>query len=271
MTIRCCHAGQLLQNCANLLPAQHDGQSLRSTGAHNRRHGADLDRERLVEKQHRAERLVLRRGADPSLDREPRQKPRNGRRAKGRWVLLLVEHDVPTNPVDVRFLGPRAVVTRPNRMAHPIEKLRAGSQRLEARRRSASVERRLAVTCEARQRTACHLITTRKSRAIPAAGARRCSSCNDEWRIGWRMLQARSHNVRHVEARTEWDRALLETVRRVLRICRCAAVSFVAGRTAIARSCWLEPKDDAIIVLDQVGNAEGCAITQVRGCQNHFT
>ena len=44
-----------------------------------------------------------------------------------------------------------------------------------------------------------------------------------------------------------------------------------AGRTAIARSCWLETKDDAIIVLDQVGNAEGCAITQVRGCQNHFT
>ena len=120
-------AGELLQDCANLVPAQHDGQPLRSTGAHNRRHGADLDRERLVEKQHRAERLVLRRGADPSLDREPRQKPRNGRRAKGRWVLLLVEHDVPTNPVDVRFLGPRAVVTRPNRMAHPIEKLRAGS------------------------------------------------------------------------------------------------------------------------------------------------
>ena len=65
--------------------------------------------------------------ARPSLDREPREKRRNVRGAQGRGVLLPVEHDVPTNPVDVRLCGPRAVMTRLNRLPHPIEELRARS------------------------------------------------------------------------------------------------------------------------------------------------
>ena len=44
-------------------------------------------------------------------------------------MLLPVEHDVAANPVDVRIFGPRAVMSRPNRMPHLIEELRPGSNR----------------------------------------------------------------------------------------------------------------------------------------------
>ena len=92
----------------------------------------------------------------------------------------------------------------------PDREASGGLPRLEARRHSASVERWLAVTCEARQRTACHLITTRKSRAIPAAGARRCSSCNDEWRIGGECCKL-DRTMSGIGGSNKWDRALLET------------------------------------------------------------
>ena len=50
------------------------------------------------------------------------------------------------------------------------------------------------------------------------------------------------------------------------RTCRCF---FAGGQTAIAPSCWPEQRA-AIVALDQVGNAEGCPIAQVRTFQMHF-
>ena len=78
----------------------------------------------LVQKEQCAERLILRRRADMTLDREPRQEPREfGGTHFGR-VPLSVEQAVSANPVDVRLLGPRAVVSCPYEMPHSIEQLR---------------------------------------------------------------------------------------------------------------------------------------------------
>jgi hypothetical protein len=117
-------AGELLQDRGYFFPAEDDGQPLRRSRPYDRGDRADLDGEYgLVEKQHGAERLVLRGGTDLSLDRELREKRRNVQGTQGRGVLLPVEHDVPTNPVDVRLFRPRAVMPRPNRLPHLIEKL----------------------------------------------------------------------------------------------------------------------------------------------------
>ena len=105
-----------------VFPAEDDGQPLRRSRPYDRGNRADLDGEYgLVEKQQGAERLVRRGGTDLPLDREPREKRRNFRCAEGRWVLLPVEHDVTTNPVDVRLCGPPAVMTRLNGVPHSFE------------------------------------------------------------------------------------------------------------------------------------------------------
>jgi hypothetical protein len=41
---------------------------------------------------------------------------------------LVVEEDVPTNPVDIRFLSAAAVMARPDEVPHLIEELELGLQ-----------------------------------------------------------------------------------------------------------------------------------------------
>jgi hypothetical protein len=43
-------------------------------------------------------------------------------------MRLFVEDDVPTNPVDIRFLGSAAVMPRPYEVPHLIEELELGAR-----------------------------------------------------------------------------------------------------------------------------------------------
>ena len=62
-----------------------------------------------------------------SLDREPCQKRRDVSRAHLGRMRLLMEHDVPADPVDIRLLGSMAVVPHSYEVPHPIEELRPRS------------------------------------------------------------------------------------------------------------------------------------------------
>jgi len=63
-----------------------------------------------------------------ALDREPSQKRRNFGGAHLGRVRLSVEHDVTANPLDIRLLGPAAVMPRPDEVPHPIQKLELGAR-----------------------------------------------------------------------------------------------------------------------------------------------
>src|SRR2546425_1028573 len=60
------------------------------------------------------------RAAEPQAS----EKRRDFRSAHGRWMTLAVMNDQPPNPRHVCVLGPAAVVSRANRIANAIEKLR---------------------------------------------------------------------------------------------------------------------------------------------------
>ncbi len=79
-----------------------------------------------VEKEERAERLVLRRCRDASLDGQGRQETCDLCRPHVRGMALAVKEDVAANPRDIRLLGATAIVPGSNRIAHTIEKPRFG-------------------------------------------------------------------------------------------------------------------------------------------------
>ena len=68
----------------------------------------------------RAQRLVLRRRAHMLPHRQPGQKRGNLRGAHCRRMRLSVEHDGAPDPINVRLLGPAAVMANADRLAHPI-------------------------------------------------------------------------------------------------------------------------------------------------------
>ena len=74
-----------------------------------------------VEEQNRAERLVLCRRGDLSVDGQPRQQSRNRRRPQLTWMPKSVEPDVLTYPVQIGFFGPPAVVPCADLLAHTIK------------------------------------------------------------------------------------------------------------------------------------------------------
>jgi hypothetical protein len=77
-----------------------------------------------IEEQERAERLVLRRRADATLRREPRQKRGDLGGAHVRRMPLAMEENVPPNPIGVGVLGSPAVMFCANRLTNAIEQLR---------------------------------------------------------------------------------------------------------------------------------------------------
>ena len=74
-----------------------------------------------IEKQERAQRLILRRGRDLPLYREPGDKRAHLVLAHLGRVALAVEQDVAPNPGDVRLLGFQAVVSRADGLAYAVE------------------------------------------------------------------------------------------------------------------------------------------------------
>ena len=121
-------ARQLLQDAANFIPAQHHRHPDRQARPRHRVEPAEFDAEHvLVQKQQGAERLILRGGTQAALDREPGQKRRHFRGAHLGRVRLSMEHDVAANPVDIRLLGPAAVVPRSDDVPHPIQELELGA------------------------------------------------------------------------------------------------------------------------------------------------
>ena len=84
-------AGQLLQNRADLLPAEHHWQSFRRARAHDRWNRRDLDREDVrVQKEQRAEGLILRRRTDPTVNSQPREELRTCRWAENACEALPI-------------------------------------------------------------------------------------------------------------------------------------------------------------------------------------
>src|SRR3954471_24021560 len=83
----------------------------------------------LVQEQQSSECLVLRRRAHAPLDRQRAQEALDVRFGKVCGMTLVVKENEPTYPMDVRFFGSRAVVTRAKNGPHAIEQSwRAGGR-----------------------------------------------------------------------------------------------------------------------------------------------
>ena len=97
-------------------------------GARHRVDGAEvLAQDALVEKHEGIQGLVLRRGADVVLHRKVAQERPDLVGSHLFRVADSVVKDESPDPVDVRLLGARAVMERPNRLPHPIQQPRFGA------------------------------------------------------------------------------------------------------------------------------------------------
>ena len=74
-----------------------------------------------VEEEDRALGEILRGGGDLAVDRQVRQKRLDLRRPKRLGVPLAVEEDEAFNPIDIRLLGPDAVVPETDLVADAVE------------------------------------------------------------------------------------------------------------------------------------------------------
>ena len=110
------------QNVRHLLSSEHDRQVRRRLCRLNAFQPGKLDRQDFpVQEQQRAARLVLRGRSDMARDREIGQKSLDFRRAHRRRMALAVKMDVASNPVDIRLLGPDAVMLQPDPLANLID------------------------------------------------------------------------------------------------------------------------------------------------------
>ena len=93
--------------------------------AHDVLHPAKfLPKNLLVEKQNRAQGLILRRRRHVAGHGKMREERLNLDLAHFARVPLAVEDDEAANPVGVSLLGADAVVAHPDRVTHPIEETR---------------------------------------------------------------------------------------------------------------------------------------------------
>ena len=110
------HAVEPLEDGADLVPRQHDGQMQGPLGADDVVEPRKLDAEHLaVEKEQGAQGLVLGGGRDLVVNGERGQEGGDLGCAHLGRVALAVEEDVPPDPVDVRLLGAAAVVAGADR------------------------------------------------------------------------------------------------------------------------------------------------------------
>src|SRR5437899_12181595 len=90
-----------------------------------------------IQKQNCAERLILCRGTDASIHREPAEKRADFRRAHFRGMPLPVKEDVSPNPFDVGAFGSTTVMFRADETSNTIEQLRRTTRGNRGRRRLA--------------------------------------------------------------------------------------------------------------------------------------
>src|SRR5204863_434862 len=107
---------------------QYDGQSGRA------RHEQDIHDEvgfsleyLLVQKQKRAEGLILSGGCDMFFNREMSEKFGDFFLAHLVWMAFTMIENIPANPIDVRLLGADRVMSHPQMPANAIEQLGRGS------------------------------------------------------------------------------------------------------------------------------------------------
>jgi hypothetical protein len=114
---------EMSEEPCHLLAREYDGQSRRTLGSDQLGHpGQALTDDDVIEKQDRAQRLVLRRCAH-TLVRQARKERRHLRLAQLTGMPLPVKDDEPPDPVDIRVLCAPAVVPRANPVPNPIEQL----------------------------------------------------------------------------------------------------------------------------------------------------
>ena len=121
-------AAQLRENRGCLGLRQHDWQANGPMRSDERCTPIRWTPEHVpVEKQQRAQCLVLRGRADAPVARQHRQKRQHLRLVESAWMPKPRKHDVPSRPSNIRLLGAAAVVARADHPAQTVEKLRAGA------------------------------------------------------------------------------------------------------------------------------------------------
>ena len=124
------HPVQARHDRAHFLPRENHGKSRRLLRAHDALHPAQLLPEHfLVQKQHRAQGLILRRRRHVARHRKMRQKRLDLQLAHFGGVPLAVEENKAPNPAGVCLLGADAVVPHPNRITHPLKQARLTRRR----------------------------------------------------------------------------------------------------------------------------------------------
>jgi hypothetical protein len=129
--------GETRQQQPDLVPVQDDRQPHWLLRAWDRGDRLELVvQDLLVEKQQRAQRLGLARGAEGPRLGERREEPGDVGRAELARVAKRMEADVAPDRRDVALLGPGAEVTEADGLADLVQELRGanGSRRLRVRR-----------------------------------------------------------------------------------------------------------------------------------------
>lgn len=117
--------GQVIEDPGHLGAGEDDRKPGRPPGSHQAVEPFELDPQHLaVEKQDRAQGLVLGRRADVPLDGEMREKGGGLRLGQLPGMAHPVEPDVAADPSDVRLLGTGTVPVKPDGGAHPREESR---------------------------------------------------------------------------------------------------------------------------------------------------
>jgi len=119
---------EALHDARDLVAAQHN----RYTNGHPSARDM-LDRTNLhvqyapIQEQQGTERLVLGRGGNAPIRREPGEKSGDLRCTHVRWMALPVKDDESANPIYISALGSATVMLRANRLTNAIKELwRAG-------------------------------------------------------------------------------------------------------------------------------------------------
>jgi hypothetical protein len=119
------HALESLQDRPDLVAGEDDWQPFRSHGAHDAIQPREIDFQHpAIEKQQRAQGLVLSGARDLPLDRQRREEARHLGRSHLGGMALTMEQDESADPADVGLLGAAAHVASADGPADAIQETR---------------------------------------------------------------------------------------------------------------------------------------------------
>src|SRR5262245_24907984 len=122
------HSLHVTEDGADFLTGQHDGQVLRTLHIDEVIEPRELlAKDLAVEKQERAQGLILRRCRHLAFDSQGIQEAGDFRSRHFGGMALAVEEEVAADPRNVGLLRPAAVVAGPNTLAHEVEEARLRS------------------------------------------------------------------------------------------------------------------------------------------------